>query len=196
MILRKQTKSGNIPLVDPSSTIWRRQQMVHLVYEEENSFLMPLVRSLCLEVWEQLSQLSKHRDPYRAVPFLIKAAQNTICLLSFPAGASPLHAEDRVSLPALVLTSIAEIPGHPRQEEPGPWCDAVSELSRTIPTQQVYNMNLLATHRCHIPLRQPSKYPKIDPSVSQSSKDSRVVIYLCDYYRRLLCSLVHRPARL
>lgn len=111
--------------------------MVHLVSAEENSFLMTLVEVYALEseVGEQLSHLSKHRDTYRAVPFLIKMAQNTICLLSFPAGESAFHAEDRVSMPALILTSTAEMPGHPRQEEPDPCCGTVSELSRTISTQ-------------------------------------------------------------
>lgn len=93
--------------------------MVSLVYEEENSFWWHLLEVYALEseVWEQLPHLSKHRDTSRAVLFLIKMAQNRICLLSFPAGESPSHAEDRVSLPAPVLTSTAEMPGHARQEE-------------------------------------------------------------------------------
>lgn len=67
----------------------------------------------------------------------MKTAQNTIFLLGFPGGESPSHAEDRVPQPAPVLTSMAEMPGHPRQEEPDPCCGTISELSRTISTQQV-----------------------------------------------------------
>lgn len=89
------------------------------------------VYALESEVWEQLSHLSKHRDTSRAVLFLIKMTQNRISvkklriLLSFPAGESPSHAEDRVSLPAPVLTSTAEMPGHARQEERDPCCGTV-----------------------------------------------------------------------
>lgn len=50
---------------------------MYLVYEEENSFLMPLVKVYALEsdIWEHFSCLSKHSDIYRTMLFLIKVAQ-------------------------------------------------------------------------------------------------------------------------
>lgn len=71
----------------------------------------------CLKSGSYLLCLSKHSGIYRPVLFLIKTAQNVICLLSCQAQDMPTHTAD----------SMAKTPTYPKQKEADPFQSTQSQ---------------------------------------------------------------------